>query len=168
MTKTLELIKQDLLNLQARLIENEGSLDQILELELNQITENLQKKADHYAYRIDRLEHIAKFWEDKEREAYDVKKAILKHIEDMKSKIKDTMKELDLKEIKGEQYNFKTKFGIPKLITEPEILPREYYITETITKPDNERIKQDLKSGKEIDGAKLIYNQALLIGVNRG
>lgn len=168
MNKTLELITQDLISTQNKLIESEGNLDEMLELELAQVEANLSVKADHYAYRIERLEHMSEFWSTKAKEAYEVKAAINNHIENMKARIKDTMKVLDKKEIRGEQYVFKTRLGNPKLFVQPEILQRDYYITETITKPDNERIRTDLKAGKEIDGAKLIYNEALLIGVNKG
>lgn len=164
--KSLELIKQDLLTLNSKLVETEGELSIALEQELEQVKKDLSIKGDHYGYRIDRLEASIEFWDKKVKEYQAVKKTIENHLNRMKDNIKFTMVSLDTSIITGEEYQFKIRpSSKPKVIVSKDIrdLPAKYVIHVTAAQADLDLLREDLKNGLKIDNVSLEYGTTLTI-----
>ena len=169
MNKTLNQIAQEIVVTQAQLELSQGEIDQYKELEIEQLSQELTTKTDHWGYRIDKLLNMAQFWSNKASEAKAIAKSIEDHANNMKSKMKDTMQLLDKKEISGEAYRFTIRpTSKPKLIMhENEQPPVEYLMQVITTKYDNERIKADLMAGIEMNGCHLEQGMTLNIGYKK-
>jgi len=163
MTKTLVNITQDLIATQTKLELSQGEIDLALEAELEELSRELTVKADHYAYRIEKLETMADYWQQKAAEAKTIAIAIESHIDNMKQRIKDTLISLDKREIAGEVHKFTIRpTSKPKLIIHGEI-PDAYNMQTVTVKPDNERIKEALLRGEAVQGARLEQGMTLRI-----
>lgn len=145
-------------------LQNNFLPDKILIFSKN-IPESQQEKVDHMALIINMIDGEISDLKKKENEL----KAKIKNyeliIESAKSQLKEEMFTEGLCEIQGKLIKFCIQNSNPKLIIENENdLPEKYKFDVITTNIDKEKLKNDLKSGLEIIGAKLEVGQTLRIG----
>src|SRR5271166_3768614 len=126
MSKTLNTLSQELIQVESHIAESDGELSFHLEHELEQVQQDLAEKADHYAYRIEKLTLAAAYWENKASEAKDISKRIYDHIDHLKNSIRLNMDLMGKKETSGNTSRFYIKRNSKPtvLIEDGNLLPR--------------------------------------------
>jgi len=151
-----------------RILENDGEITEFIESEMQVSSAALAQKTDSYKIVLEQLKLQNEYWKAKSREAQKVAQAMAAVSDSLKYNIKNAMNELDIKELKGNDYRFKASVLKPKLELNEEMLPKEYMIEEVKFVPDKDRIRRALETGKQIIGARLIESTGLRAYVNKG
>ncbi len=136
---------------------------------INSVPADLPKKIDHVANVIHALQVEAKKLKSQEMELSHQRKALEFVVEQAESSIKEELRNEDRVEMTGELIKFTIHDSPPKLIIEDESLIPEVYKTEVIKKElRKDAIKDELRMGNEIPGAKLETGITLKTLVNKG
>lgn len=152
--KSLPMLALEMSEIIAQLTENGGELSEVLEQAFDCTGQELQLKADRYAFFMERLDAEADFWKAKADAYSKVAKSCKTLKERLKENIKGAMHMLGTDEIEGGEYRFKLSRLAPKLVIQEELLPDNFKMVVTETVPDKEKIKAELEIGTEIPGAK--------------
>ena len=139
-----------------RILENEGEISEFIESEMQVSQEALAVKTDSYKIIIEQLKLQEAYWRSKAAEAQKVAQSMKAVQEALKNNIKYSMQELDVDEMKGNDYRFKLSVLKPKLEINADLLPKEYMVEDIKLVPDKERIVKALGKGEDIVGARLI------------
>ncbi len=168
MKRNLIQIAQDQAALDELLQSVEGELTPILEGFLDEVQTNLAVKADNYASMLDSISDTAKRYRARAEEYRQAAKAAENVVERMKDRIYVAMRMMGVQEVHGKSIRFKLQNSPPHLVFDGNLmnLPAEYKIV-TVT-ADNEKIKQDLKDGKPVPGARLEQGQHVRRYLNKG
>lgn len=127
------------------------------------VTESaLKTKVDAYHYVDEMLEADAAFFKRKADAFSALAKRFANAQDRLRGNMKLAMQTLQLKEVKGKDYRWVLKRSAPKLvIDDASALPDECVIQVVETKPDKDRIKELLKEGHIVPGARLEEVDAL-------
>lgn len=143
------------------IIENEGELDEASEKALLDITGDIENKVDGYAVLVERIELEEKYFKAKSDEVLIIAKRLSNLKNNLKDNVKSAMLDMDVKKLVGDNMAFTLVRGKPSVEVDEERLPAKY-LSETITyRADKKLIGDELKEGKEIDGARLIESYSL-------
>lgn len=153
--------------LESLIIESNGELNETLEVWLAEIDALLEQKADSYSFALDRFESSAEMLRAKAKQYLDAAKALENTRERLKDRIKFVMQATGKSEIKGSDITFKLSNSAPKLVIDEDNLSGQYKIAVTQVLPDKERIKTDLKAGKEIEGARFEPVKSLRVNITK-
>ena len=131
---------------------------------LEGIEGELEIKADNYAKVIAELENRAEGLDKESKRLAERKKAIENNIKRIKESLQVAMIATGMTKFKTELFNFGIQKNPPKLVLDKGIedIPREYYIFQDPI-ADKEKIKKELKEGKELDFAHLEQGESLRI-----
>lgn len=154
--KSLPAIIGDANNVVQAILDNSGEITPEIENALQVVEASLTQKADQYSFLIERLEFESEYWKAKAQEFNKIAQACTTARERMKDRIKVAMNILGLEEINGKDVRFKLQKSNPKLVIEDESKIDAAYktvISETVI--DKERVKEDLRLGVPVAGAKL-------------
>jgi hypothetical protein len=165
MTKSLAtIIHEQILHLM-ELEELGGEITVDLE-EAMQITDrSLAEKVDNYAALITRLDSEIKYYDELTEQFAAKSETYSKIRERLRYNLKDSMGKIGANQLSGNYFEFKLARSTPKLVIEDEsLIPNEFKIVETITKIDNAKLKQALKTST-IQGAKLEETYSLRQGM---
>jgi hypothetical protein len=147
--------------------KSDGELSGSLELALFTNVSALANKAEAVQYAIGRLESEAAFLKDQAEMYVTAAKVRMASVKRIKDRMKSLLVAMDGK-ITGETVEFYVAKSQPAL--QIDACPSEYTMQVTETVPDKERIKADLKAGKEIAGCSLVesYSLRTRIVTNKG
>jgi hypothetical protein len=152
-------IKQEYLAIAQELAE--GELTPELEQQLAITEANLQEKAINYGYVIKTFESECDILDNEIKRLQALKKARTSAIDKLKDNISEAMLLFNITEVKAP--TFKLSFRKSESIECDEVVSEEYCNIKTTITPDKVAIKQAIKEGKEVLGARLIINQNLQI-----
>jgi len=147
--------------LEALIQESGGELTEELETAFDEILEQSLKKIDGYSYLIEKSENSEAFWRDKSKQAQRVAQSCKKLHEKLKAHLLYNLQNTKTHEIRGESVGYKIAKNPEKLEFDEDLLPKEYFIQVVNWAVDKERLKADLKEGKEIKGAKLTRGERI-------
>lgn len=159
--QTLYEIAQDYL----KLLEMAEEVDEeVFKDTLEGIEGELEIKADNYAKVIVELENRADGLDKQIDRLTERKKAIKNNIGRIKETLQGAMIATGKTKFKTELFNFGIQKNPPKLVLDKglEDIPMDYYIFQDPI-ADKEKIKQELKEGKELDFAHLEQGESLRI-----
>ena len=124
----------------------------------------LEIKADNYAKVIVELENRAEGLDKESKRLAERKKVIENNIKRIKDSLQGAMIATGKTKFKTELFNFGIQKNPPKLVLDKglEDIPMEYYIFQDPI-ADKDKIKQELKEGKELDFAHLEQGESLRI-----
>ena len=131
---------------------------------LEGIEGELEIKADNYAKVIAELENRAEGLDKESKRLAERNKAIENNIKRIKESLQVAMIATGMTKFKTELFNFGIQKNPPKLVLDKGIedIPMEYYIFQDPI-ADKEKIKKELKEGKELDFAHLEQGESLRI-----
>lgn len=160
---TLQEIQRDYLALEDLLNEAEGEITPILNDWMVELERSLEAKSVGYVYAHQRLEATAELNRNYAKQYMDRARILESAAEQLKSRIKDAMLNMGLKEIKGKGASLKLSNTQPRLEINEALIPPEFIHTEMIEKTtiDKDGIKSQLKDGISIPGARLLESYAL-------
>ena len=159
--QTLYEIAQDYL----KLLEMAEEVDEeVFKDTLEGIEGVLEVKADNYAKVITELENRAEGLDKESKRLAERKKVIENNIKRIKDSLQGAMIATGKTRFKTDLFNFGIQKNKPRLVLDKglEDIPMEYYIFQDPI-ADKDKIKQELKEGKELDFAHLVQGESLRI-----
>ncbi|ACO85375.1 siphovirus Gp157 family protein [Clostridium botulinum] len=144
------------------LVDNPEVAKEVLEESLNQIHEEIDIKLENVAKVIKSIEVDAKGLKEEEKRLADRRKSLENRIVNLKEYAENSMRVTGITKIKGKVFTLGIQKNVPSVeITEEEMIPEEYFITEKkLVKKD---ILAALKEGKEVPGAAIKQTESLRI-----
>jgi len=134
---------------------NGGEISDTLFEDLKQVTPKLQKKIDSYAFLIDRLECEANFAKEKAKRFQTLSKNMDNLRDRIKSRMKDSMRTFDKKEVQGFEWKFLRAALEPSIHlkegVDPKDLPEEIRKEKITYSLDKTKAKELIKEGKTFD-----------------
>jgi len=159
---TLKYFIKTSAELETQLVQSGGEIDSMIEDFLQINADELKAKIDGYDFLILRMKNLAVHYEMVSKRHAKLAKACEAVTERLLGNIKHVMRENDLKEIEGDSVRFVLSHSTPSVeVFDQDILPQEYMKEVVEYSVDKTKIKEDLKSGKEIPGVKLRENFSL-------
>jgi len=152
-------IKSEYINIAMQLTD--GELTPELEQALEITEQNLHDKAINYGYVIKTLESEADIIDAEIKRLQELKRNRLNAVEKLKSNITEAMELFGINEVKAP--TFKLSFRKSESIECDEFVDSNYCTVKTSIAPDKIAIKQAIKEGKEVVGARLIIKNNLQI-----
>ena len=161
MKVTLYQIEQEYINLAETLIENGGELTPELETQLTITKDQLQNKGVCYGMVIKDIEAENDVIDAEIKRLTELKKSRSKAIDRLKDNLSQAMQLFELEEIKTPliKINFRSSQSVEVDVN----LDQKYVKTTVSTAPDKVAIKEAIKSGVEVTGARLVTNQNIQI-----
>ena len=155
-------IEQEYLVLSNDIIEAGGEITPELETALAINKEQLQNKGINYGYVIKSLENDITAIEEEIKRLNALKSSRTKTTDLLKSTIKQAMQLYGIEELKTPtlKINFRKSESVE---VDDSVLDVNYFNHKVVSTPDKTRIKEDIKSGKEVVGAVLNVNFNLQI-----
>lgn len=129
---------------------------QIFKDTLDGVLGEIEEKADDYAYVMQTIKARADLVSAEINRLHNIELALTNAYKRMGDALTNTMQVIDKPVIETDLHTFKLiKNGgqLPLIVKESEV-PAEYTKIEIKQKPDNDKIRQALKEGKELDFAK--------------
>ena len=140
------------------LLDNESVDNAVLKKEMDKIVDTIGVKFTNIQKIITNYKAIAEKQKEEEDRIRKRRQANEKKIEILREYMLTNLEKLENKKLKTDSYTFSTK-KVESVVVDLGLLTEEYYkITKT---PDKTKIKQDIKSGKEIDGARIHIKNCL-------
>jgi hypothetical protein len=145
------------------LIENGGEINEELENLLSITQDQLKTKATDYASVIRSLEYDNQIIDQEIKRLQNIKRVRTNTIENLKLRLSNAMEQFEIDEIKTPTTKINFRPSTSLQINNQDEIPAEYKTLVTDMKVDKNKIKKDLKSGKEVKGAELIENRSIQI-----
>lgn len=146
------------------LLDNESVDNAVLKEEMDKIVDTIEVKFTNIQKIITNYKAIAEKQKEDEDRIRKERQANEKKIEVLREYMLTNLEKLENKKLKTDRYTFSTK-KVESVIVDLDLLTEEYYkITKTA---DKTKIKQDIKSGKEVNGAKIHIKNCLNV-ITRG
>lgn len=140
------------------LLDNESVDNAVLKEEMDKIVDTIGVKFTNIQKIITNYKAIAEKQKEEEDRIRKKRQANEKKIEFLREYMLTNLEKLENKKLKTDSYTFSTK-KVESVIVDLDLLTEEYYkITKTA---DKTKIKQDIKSGKEVNGAKIHIKNCL-------
>jgi hypothetical protein len=154
-------IEQEYINLAETLIENGGESTPELETQLTINKDQLQNKGVCYGMVIKDIEAENDVIDAEIKRLTELKKSRSKAIDRLKGTLSQAMQLFGLDEIKTPliKINFRSSQSVEVDVN----LDQKYVKTTVSTAPDKVAIKEAIKSGVEVTGARLVTNQNIQI-----
>jgi Siphovirus Gp157 len=156
MSKTLPVIIQEAEALTNALLQFDGEITPELESQLAMSGQELRDKLDSYGYVIEALKMRQAYALQRLKEWEKVASGCDNALENIKSRIKHSLEQLDLPEVHGFEYSFRLQANPPSVIVDDEnAIPEEFKTTEvkTTVKISKKDILDALKDGRVVPGA---------------
>lgn len=141
-----------------KLLDNEDVDKTVLNKEMDNIVDTIGVKFTNIQKIITNYKAIAEKQKEEEDRIKKKRQANEKKMEILREYMLTNLEKLENKKIKTDSYTFSTK-KVESVVVDLDLLEEEYCkITKTA---DKTKIKQDIKSGKEITGAKIHIKNCL-------
>lgn len=168
-SRSLFMLVRDFQALDELLIESGGEITPVLEEWMSLNAGDVGAKVDSYKLYIDHLDARAEYFKRLEAQAYEAKKLFENHIKRLKENLKQSMIEMGVDELRGQDFRWKLSQLKPKLVIEDAKAIPAKFTTETIVfEPDKEKIMAAIESGETIAGCRIEPVQSLKNYVNSG
>lgn len=156
-------LEQNYLNL-LDLLEDENVPPEMVHAALKEVEGNIENKAENITKLIKNTEADIKALKEEEQKLSIKRKSLENKKVSLKMYLESTLKAIGKQKIKGGIFTLSLQKNPPKLIIENLNAIPDKYIDEEVTYfPDKEKIKNHLKEGREVPGAKLEYTESLRI-----
>jgi hypothetical protein len=152
-------IKSEYINIAMQLTD--GELTPELEQALEITEQNLHDKAINYGYVIKTLESEIDIVDAEIKRLQELKKSRNNAVEKLKTNITEAMELFGVTEVKAP--TFKLSFRKSESIECDEFVDSNYCSIKTSIAPDKVAIKQAIKEGKDVVGARLVVKNNLQI-----
>ena len=152
-------IKSEYINIAMQLTD--GELTPELEQALEITEQNLHDKAINYGYVIKTLESEADIIDAEIKRLQELKKSRANAVDKLKTNITEAMELFGISAVKAP--TFKLSFRKSESIECDEFIDSNYCTVKTSIAPDKVAIKQAIKDGKDVVGARLIIKNNLQI-----
>lgn len=130
---------------------------------LNQIEGSIEDKAENYVKAMKNYQAEADAIKTEEKRLYDKRKALENHAERIKSVLDETLRELNIKDLKAGIFNIKYQNNPPSVeVTDIDKIPDNYKLPQEI-KIDKKAILQDIKSGQVVEGIEIKIGESMRI-----
>lgn len=147
--------------------EETGEVDGAISAAFNNAVGTFEEKASSVACISRQIDYDIDDIDEEIARLTAIKKKLQKRNEAVKHYISEACKLAGIVKIKGVYNGVYTDIGFRKSarveIDDEKALPKEYLNTVTTTTPDKNKIKADLKAGKEVAGARLVETDNLQI-----
>lgn len=149
-------------------ITNSGCFDHdIIDNTLSPITKSFEEKAKNVVAYINNINSDIETLKEHQKNIVSRIRLYENEAENYKQYLKINMLKCNIKSLKCPFFQITIKNSIPSLIIEDEMsIPSDYIKIRTLTEIDKQKLKDDLKSGIEIKGAHLYYNNSITIKMN--
>jgi hypothetical protein len=148
---------------QLALALEEGELTPDLENELVINQNELQIKAESYAYAIKSLEGDVSIIDEEIKRLRALKEAKTNAIERMKESVENAFKIYGITEVKSPTLKLSLRRSESVDIIWEDGLSKQYWREKIVRTPDKEVIKAAIKAGKTVEGAVIVENFSLQI-----
>ena len=161
MKKNLYQITQEIQEIAYQL--EDGELTPELENALVISQTELQEKAINYGYAIKSVEDDVTAISDEIKRLHAIESSKQNAIDRMKEAISTAMRVNGIEKVTSPTLNLSFRKSESVEVDDVNLLDRKYQTTKTTYSPDKTKIKQAIKSGENIKGARLIENYNLQI-----
>ncbi len=142
--------------IQRGLVESMGEVTPEIDKAIDLIANKLPDKADGYKFVIDDLKAQAELWNERAATLSKIARTFINYTDRMKYSLKMACINLGIEELVGKDYKWKVTSNAPSLIVDDEtLIPSEFKEIVQTTKIRSDMIKEALKSGKVVPGARL-------------
>lgn len=167
-TKTLSTIIEEAKRLELAMCDSSGELTPEIEALLQINAQELAHKVDNYAILLQRLELAETHYKQVADRYRDVAGKIGKLVDRLNDNIKHAMETLNTKSLNGDLNSFSIRLNPPSVVIDDETKIDRNYFKEVITYAlEKKRLKDDLKMGLEVKGARLEQNKTLKVGIRQ-
>lgn len=157
-------LSQNFRNLQ-QVLENAGEDENLKELVINSMKElecDLSTKVENIVRLIKNLQAEVEALKAEEKRLARERKIRENKIENLQGYLFDTINELEKKEVKGGIFTVSIKKNPPKTVVEElNAIPKQFIVNTPSV--DKKMLKEALKNGEIIEGAKLVQEESLKI-----
>ena len=154
-------LTQNYLNL-LDLLENPEVPADIIQTALEEVEDNFQDKAENIIKLIKSVEGDIKTYKEEELRLSTRRKVLENKVANLKEYLECSLKAIGKTEIKGKLFTLKIQKNAPSVVIDDfNTIPKEYL--KVVEEVDKKKIKEDLKNGLDIPGAKLESSESLRI-----
>ena len=125
--------------------------------------ENLQAKAIDYGYMIKSLDDESDLFAKEIKRLQERKKQIDNLKDKLCNNLSNAMQEFGIVEIKGKTIRLSFRKSESVEIVDVDLIPDDFKIVKTLIEPDKKYIKQAIKDGVKVEGARIVEKQNLQI-----
>ena len=125
--------------------------------------QNLQAKAIDYGYIIKSLGDELELYTKEIKRLNERKKQIESLQEKLEENLTRAMQEFGIVEIKGKTIRLSFRKSESVEIVNVDLIPDDFKIVKTLIEPDKKYIKQAIKDGVKVEGARIVEKQNLQI-----
>ena len=155
-------LTQNYLNL-LDLLENPEVPAEIIQSALAEVEGNFEDKAENIIKLIKSVEGDIKAYKEEELRLSTRRKTLENKVANLKEYLESSLKAIGKNEIKGKLFTLKIQKNAPSVIIDDlNTIPKEY-LKESLILVDKTKLKEDLKNGLEIAGARLEASESLRI-----
>lgn len=146
-----------------KFIEDENIGRETFKEALNQIEGSLEDKAENYVKVIRNYLGEAEAIKNEEKRLYERRKALENHADRIKTTLDETLRELNIKDMKAGIFSIKYQNNPPSLeVIDLDSIPEIYKLPQEI-KVDKKAILQDIKAGLIVGGVEVKILESLRI-----
>ena len=160
---SLYTISGDLLALLNEIEANEGEITPEIEQALAITEEQFTAKATDYGHAILNLKAMATAAKAEKERLYRLQKFYENAAERLSTALCNAMEALDHSNVETPSVRLFLRRTFTTEVEDVTLLPKEYKTVKVEEQPDKKAIKEAIKSGKEVPGAKLVENISLQI-----
>lgn len=143
--------------------ENEGVIDENMEKALAIGKEELEQKGMSYGFAIKEFEDTVAVAKKEIERIQNILDRNQLMADKLKDKIKAAMIEFDVLEIKTATLKLKVSTSKETVITNADVIPKQFLVSKTTYTPDKKAIKAAIEAGKVVQGAFVKTNKNLQI-----
>ena len=147
----------------SNLIEEDAD-NETLEKALDEITDNIQMKAENMAKLIKSIEGNINALKDEEKRLQAKRKALENKVVSIKRYLEEQLKAMGLKKVQGNLFTVSIQKNPQSVnILNEDLIPEQFKKVVTTTKIDRKELLAALKEGQEIEGAEIKQTESLRI-----
>ena len=155
-------LTQNYLNL-LDLLENPEVPAEMVQAALEEVEGNFEDKAENIIKLIKSVEGDIKAYKEEEIRLSTRRRTLENKVINLKVYLESSLKAIGKKEIKGKLFTLKIQKNAPSVVIDDlNTIPKEY-LKESLILVDKTKLKEDLKNGLEIAGARLEASESLRI-----
>ena len=155
-------LTQNYLNL-LDLLENPEVPADIIQSAIEEVEGNFEDKAENIVKLIKSVEGDIKTYKEEELRLSTRRKTLENKVINLKVYLESSLKAIGKKEIKGKLFTLKIQKNAPSVVIDDlNTIPKEY-LKESIVLVDKTKLKDDLKNGLDVPGARLQSTESLRI-----
>jgi len=147
----------------SNLIEEDAD-NETLEKALDEITDNIQMKAENMAKLIKSIEGNINALKDEEKRLQAKRKALENKVVNIKEYLENQLKAMGLKKVQGNLFTVSIQKNPQSVnILNEDLIPEKFKEVVTTTKIDRRELLLALKEGQEIEGVEIKQTESLRI-----